>query len=85
MQNKTPKNKQKHKKPIKFHYTKTQKIENNFYVVNLTSSTKPLNTDSVPKNGIYKKRDIYLAETTISGKHWNRLRLGYFSRKDKAI
>ena len=67
------------------HIEVPDKIENKFYVINLTSSTKTLKTDNIPKDSIYKKHEVYLSETTTNGKHWNRLRLGYFSSKEKAI
>ena len=59
-------------------------IENKYYTINLLSSQKPLKTDNVPRQKIYKNHTIYIAENIVNGRHWYRLRLGYFSSWKKA-
>lgn len=59
-------------------------ISNKFYVINLLSSRKPIKIKNIPKDEFYKKYDVYLSETVSNEKTWSRLRLGYFSTKEKA-
>jgi len=62
----------------------TAEIENKYYSINLISSLNPIKLNNIPKTKFYQKHKVYLAENTINGKHWNRLRLGYFSSWKKA-
>jgi len=68
-----------------FSKTETEEVVGSkFYAINLMSTPESINTKNVPKDGIYKKHHVYLSEITSSGKHWNRLRIGYFSTRKKA-
>jgi alginate production protein len=53
------------------------------YVLNLLSSRPPVDTGQLPPLAGYPDQQAYITRETIDGKHWHRLRLGFF--EDRAL
>ena len=55
------------------------------YAINLESTVKPTNPESIPYLPEFKKYRLYTTTYVKDGKTWHRLRLGFFPTKQKAL
>ncbi len=54
------------------------------FVVYLRSSTHPMDAARFPKPKGYEDKSLFVTEADVRGKHWYRLTLGYFPKRDQA-
>lgn len=54
------------------------------YAINLESSLSEIDLSSVPKREIFQTHSLYRTQSTLDGKIWHRLRLGFFPTEQAA-